>query len=271
MASAPGRKRRCFENEDALKKKGFITEQNYLKTKTEIATVQEALADKQGERKKLLAEAAEMAAAQNRERVDLDLQISQAFGDVTQAERELARSAVVVAAHDGVVSEIDVVAGDILSPDKPILRLLPPASDDRAGGRLKGVLYVPLAKGKQVKSGMDVLADLTTVRKGQFGRIRATVRSVSEVAATPDGIKRVLDNESLSKTILEAGAVFAVEIALTSDPDTPSGYRWTSGTGPDVTITPGTAFSASVTTERVRIISLLIPAVKQLFAGGGAA
>lgn len=155
----------------------------------------------------------------------------------------------------------------MLQEGQPLLRLLPARHGARGPHAHSGIVYVPLEKGKQVKPGMPVLADLTTVRKELYGQVKARVVSVSDTPSTPENVERVLGDPSLSKVILQNGAVFAVKIAFASDPSSPSGYVWTSGKGPDVTVTPGTSFTADITTERARVITLLIPALRGLIGG----
>ncbi len=255
------------EKERKLKNKGFITEQNYLKTLDEISRLQEEIADREQEKKKIAQNRTEKEAQYKRERIDLQLQISQAEQDIAQLEDQISRTTVVRSDHDGTVAEIDAAAGDLVQAGQPLIRLLPARHGDRGPHAHNGIVYVPLDKGKQIKPGMPVLADLTTVRKELYGQVKARVVSVSDTPSTPENVARVLDDPSLSKVILQNGAVFAVKVAFESDPSSPSGYAWTSGRGPDVTVTPGTSFSADITTERARIITLLIPALRGLISG----
>lgn len=254
--------------ERKLRKQGYITEQNYRKTVDEINRVQEEISDKRAEKKNLAEAQVEQAAGNKRELVDLELQISQAKRDIAEGTEEINRTSKILSDHDGKIAEIDATIGDLLQPGQPLMRVLPNDDGETVKSTHNGIVYIPLAKGKQVHPGMEVLADLTTVRKELFGRVKAKVVSVSDVPATPDGIQRIFNDQSLSKTVLENGAVFAVKVKFIPDTSTPSGYKWTSGKGPNVTVTPGTSFAADITTERVRVISLIIPAVRGLLLGG---
>jgi HlyD family secretion protein len=72
---------------------------------------------------------------------------------------------------------------------------------------------------------------------------------------------RVLHNEQLVETFLTetAGAPVAVRAALRVDKATPTGYRWSSGKGPEIELTSGTRCDAEVTTRSQRPIALLLP------------
>ena len=55
---------------------------------------------------------------------------------------------------------------------------------------------------------------------------------------------------------------------LTPAEDTPSGYAWTTAKGPPDPLSPGTTLTATVTVERRRPITWMLPALRRLFGGG---
>ena len=75
---------------------------------------------------------------------------------------------------------------------------------------------------------------------------------------------RILHNEQLVDSFLSEtnGTPIGVRAELVAEPSTPSGYRWTSGTGPDVALTSGTRCTAYVTTRTQRPIELVFPALE---------
>jgi HlyD family secretion protein len=73
---------------------------------------------------------------------------------------------------------------------------------------------------------------------------------------------RVLHNEGLVAALSATGAPFELYASLTIDANAPSGYRWTSGTGPEVGLFSGTLASGLVTVRTQRPIELVIPYVR---------
>ena len=71
---------------------------------------------------------------------------------------------------------------------------------------------------------------------------------------------RRLKNGLLVDQLLRAGTPIEVEIELQRAADTPSGYVWSSGKGPDISINAGTIAQAAVVVDRTRIIALALPA-----------
>jgi HlyD family secretion protein len=72
-----------------------------------------------------------------------------------------------------------------------------------------------------------------------------------------------LRNEQLVDSFIQeaGGAPIAVRAELTADKGTPSGFRWSSGKGPDVNLTSGTRCSGAVITRSQRPIALVFPAL----------
>lgn len=76
---------------------------------------------------------------------------------------------------------------------------------------------------------------------------------------------RRLSNATFVDSLLKSGAPFEVELALETDPVSPTGYRWSSGAGPDIRIDAGTIAAADMVVGRRRVISLVLPAFDYIF------
>jgi len=63
--------------------------------------------------------------------------------------------------------------------------------------------------------------------------------------------------------LMDKGPLLRVDVALAEDPETPSGYRWSSSTGPPLQITSGTLASGSVIVRESRPIDLVIPKIRE--------
>ncbi|MBF0130038.1 MAG: hypothetical protein HQL33_08590 [Alphaproteobacteria bacterium] len=76
---------------------------------------------------------------------------------------------------------------------------------------------------------------------------------------------RTLKNKALVQELSGGGAPFEVSVELKRDPNSPSGFLWSSSRGPEVDINSGTLCEGTLTVREVRLISLVIPALEQLF------
>lgn len=168
------------------------------------------------------------------------------------------REATQVRAHNtGRVLELLVAPGDVVSPGTPILNLEVPSKD------LIALLFIPAAAGKRVHRGMPARVTPSTVKREEYGFIHGHVIDVAEFPSTQRGMVRTLNNEALVQKLMTEGPPIQVTIALEPDPATPTGYRWSSSTGPSVPISSGTLAQGSVVVREERPLSLVLPKVRE--------
>lgn len=127
------------------------------------------------------------------------------------------------------------------------------------------ILYVRAELGKQIEAGMEVQVTPTFIKREEYGSIKGTVAEVSDLPVNAKRIQAVLQNENLVRSFSEDKAPFEIRVILQKDPETRSGFAWTSSKGPDQTITLGTIVGARIVIKRQPPITLLVPALKKLF------
>jgi biotin carboxyl carrier protein len=150
--------------------------------------------------------------------------------------------------YDGIVDEVLVAAGGLLTSGTPVasVRL------DDSKHDLKCILYVPADKGKRVTKGQSIQLAPGGVDISQTGSLLGVVRSVSQYPATIQSMQKNLGNEQLAQMIVQAqqGAVMEVNFDLVKDPDSASGYLWTSRVGEHKPVTAGSFCTGSIIIER---------------------
>lgn len=162
----------------------------------------------------------------------------------------------VLSPHAGRVVEVMVGVGDFVQQGTRILNVEP------SDGTLEAVLYAPFSDGKKVRPTMEVEIALSTVRPEEYGYLLGKVRSVSEFPMSEQGMVRVLGAPEVARQFALAGQPYEITVELSADPESATGYRWTSR-GPDVRVESGTACTARIVVERQRPISLVIPFFKR--------
>lgn len=189
---------------------------------------------------------------------------------VHDAERELERlkhdhtlQSSIYTTYGGRVLEITADEGSVLSAGQPLMRIAP---DEGTSGQMRAVLYVNANDGKRVEAGMPVLVAPATVKPEEHGYIVGHVERIAEFPATSQGMQRVLKNDQLVLQLTAAGPPFEVAVALTRDREAPSGYRWTSGRGPEVAVMEGTPVRGRVIVETRRPVELVIPGLKRILS-----
>ncbi len=253
--------------ENSLVEKGFASRQKYLDTMVEIAQVRDSISSTRSQLQQL--DAGEITARLAGEREVLNLDIEIAAADIHQ---QLERDSRIVSPYTGTVVEMKVSEGEVVTPGLPLFALLPPRQPGVTGdgNDLTAIIYVPPDQGKNVQPGMVVQVAPGTVRREEFGTMEARVVSVATIPSSEEGMLQTLKNRALVQTLSQGGAPFEVRAVLVRDPDSPSGFKWSSR-GPDQHINTGTLAQADIVIRRMRIITLVIPPLEQLLRVEGGA
>ncbi len=177
---------------------------------------------------------------------------------LTDLSAQLELSSKVVSTHDGLVVEVLVSKGDIVTVNQPILSVEEPARS------LEALIYMPpQSEAKRILPGMVVQLSPVTARKERFGYLVGTVTSVSKYPSTEQGMQAVFNNPGLVRELAKQGPPIAVSVALIPDSGTKSGYRWSSSAASQLDLSSGTLAAATFTIEVQKPISLVIPLFKQ--------
>ena len=177
--------------------------------------------------------------------------------ELRERQARLEETVRVTSPHAGRVLELLVDRGDVVSPGTPILSL------EVMSEELVAVLFVPASAGKRVQPGMVVRISPGTVKREEFGSMLGRVVWAAEFPSSERGMLRLLGNEALVQRLMQKGPPIQVNVALDREPSTPSGYRWSSSTGPNVKISSGTLATGSVIVQEESPISLAIPKIRE--------
>jgi HlyD family secretion protein len=240
-----------------LLKDGLITKQTLLATEQKLNTAQDQLAtarlDLNGlELKRLEAEQQVDQQIETRGAAIRDLEI-----ELRQRQARLGETARVVANRAGRVLELLVDRGDVVTPGTALLSL------EVISEELEAVLFVPATAGKRVQPGMEVRLSPSTVKREEYGSMIGRVTWAAEFPSTQRGMVRLLGNEALVERLMKEGPPIQINVSLVRDAKTPTGYRWSSSTGPNVQISSGTLATGSVVVRQERPIDLVIPRVRE--------
>lgn len=247
---------------DELSRQGLTTNSQVLAaTETLLKTTAE-LSTAKGELSALLADVLVAAGRRERERLNLQLEVDQAMAQIANLKREIARGSTLTSPVDGTIAEIAADRTGLVGAGQVVISIMPSNSDSR----VDAIAYISLADGKLVSPGAEVLVKPAALPNGEQGRIRASVDSISEAPVSERALDRVLGNKALVEQTTRNGSPFAVKIRLQKDSSTPTGYSWTSGIGPDIALTTGTPVDVTITTEKVSLLSLALPALRNLLS-----
>lgn len=255
---------------EALVARGFATTNKLEELEIRLADLDSRIAQLQNNR-------VELQVAQQREDQqqlqaiqEAALWVEALSHELSNMEFEYERNRNLIAPIDGTVVDFSVNRGDLVSTAQVVMRLLPVGAEQAAGGAddsmaLRAIVFVPNDDGKKIRRGMEAHIMPSTVKLQKYGFIRGHVHNVARIPSSRDSMMRRLKNADLVDVLLSTGAPFEVELELEPDPSTPSGFRWSSGLGPDISIDVGTITAADVVIDRQRVISLVLPAFDYVF------
>lgn len=249
--------------EAELLRKGISTETRIIAARIAL---QEAIAERDQmrfERSSLQSAALEAEARRERERLGRALKIEQAAIDLAAAEANQAVRQVLRAPVDGVVAEVPARVGESVSSGEAIVVVM--AQGGSRAEDLEAVLFVPLGAGKRVSQGDRVLIAPASLPQGEHDRLLGRVGTVSSTVTTRDSLRSTLGSEQLAELAAREGPVFRLVVELEKRDGDPSLLAWTSGGGPNLSLTRGTPVSAQITTEHTSLLSLALPALRRLF------
>ena len=245
-------------NLEGLLAKGFTTRKNLEDRRLELTEAQQRKQDTQNEILKLRAQKIDLETQRDRDLQQSRFTLNEARRQMDELAGQLGRNSEVISPIDGRVLEVKVSPGSVLSVGTPIISI----EDESV--KLEAVVYVPADQGKNIKPGMQVHVAPSTVKREEFGTMTGTVVNVSDFPMTPQGMSAVLHNESLVTLFSHDGAPYAVIVDLERDPSTASGYHWSVGKGPEISLTSGTLAQGEITTRNRRPLDLVIPLIKKL-------
>ncbi|MEZ5774999.1 MAG: NHLP bacteriocin system secretion protein [Hyphomicrobiaceae bacterium] len=243
-----------------LLERGATTMPHVIEAKGTVLQTIDQLAEARGELSAQLADILVSEGRRERERLSLQLEIDQARADIAALRVEIARGTVLNSPVEGTVAELSADRNGLVTGGQTVLSIIPTNGESR----IEAVAYISMADGKLVKAGDEVLLRPASLPHTEQGMIRARVEGVSDAPISERALTRVLGNAKLVDKASDQGAPFSVRISLVRDETTPSGYAWTSGSGPVLRLSPGTPITARITIERATLLSLAVPALRRL-------
>lgn len=134
------------------------------------------------------------------------------------------------------------------------------------GDGLEAVLYVTLEDGRRIRPGIPAQLSPATARKEQYGLLVGEVSSVGVRPSTLTEMKEILGSDSYGQSLAATGNLIEVRVRLVEDSGTPSGYKWTSATGPLTTLQAGTLCTGVVVIDQLHPIELVFSNLRGLFS-----
>ena len=119
---------------------------------------------------------------------------------------------------------------------------------------------------KRAAPGMEAHIVPDSIKKEEYGSMRGRVIAVSDEDVSVEHVEQIVHNDQLTKNLFGGEPALLAYVELVPTKDNPSGFEWWSGTGPPYKITAGSVATVDIIVERVRPITLVIPALRKLLS-----
>jgi HlyD family secretion protein len=245
--------------QDQLFAAGIVIKQKAVEAKQNLAAVQDRIASVHAHLQELEAQEFSIQAKVQEEDAQKQLGIEELERNLSAVEKDLEIAGNVISPYRGEVLEVKVSAGATVAASDPVVSIQPDVQD------LEVLLYLPAARAKDVRKGMEAMISPSSAKPEEYGFIKGYVSYVSDFPDTPAELMHNFQNEVLVKALTGEGPVTGLHVEMDRNPKTFSGYQWSSSRGPNLTLSGGTLCTAEVVTRWHRPVELLLPALRKTF------
>jgi HlyD family secretion protein len=239
--------------DQGLLAKGLITLQELTDAQQRLESVEAAEQDRRSSISQLQSDRFRTRSEITPEAVSISGRIQAARLRLQSLQHEMEMESTVRTPYAGRIVEVKLQPGSLVSAGEPLISL------QAENGSMHALVYVSAEQAKQIQPGMAAQISPTQYRREEYGFMEGTVTEVSAYPSTPAALMDELANSTLVASLTATGPVFEVQLALTPDPGSPSGVRWSSHHGIDAPLTPGTIVTSDVIVREQSPASLIVP------------
>jgi HlyD family secretion protein len=189
----------------------------------------------------------------------VESEVAMAQAELKRVKEKLGAQEQLVSRVAGRVIQVNKRVGDAVNANDVIAVL------ESTDATVEVIAFVDAAVGKRILQDMPTEVSPTNVKAEEFGFMLATVSSRSEFPADPTYVMNQLRNEAVAKKLIGQSAVTEVRARLKIKESTPSGFEWSTSTGPGFKIGSGTLVSIAVVVERKAPITMVMPFLRKTF------
>jgi HlyD family secretion protein len=276
--------RRQFKKEGAISGDEALTaEQEYLQNLEKIADIQNQLkeldvkstqtekdyrenlstiSDLEAQLKELDSKQASVAQQDLESVTTRKKEIQEVKREIAQLTVQLGDNSQIISQYSGRILEITLTPGQVVSAGTRLATI----EAENPKSKLVGVTYFPVAEGKKIKAGMKIQITPQTVKRERFGGIVANVTNISRFPITKEAAASEVGNAEVVEGLIsqQKDGLIQVFSELEIDSNTPSGYKWSSSTGPKLTVSSGTTTVARVKVEERAPITFVLPILRSV-------
>jgi HlyD family secretion protein len=236
----------------------LVTRGQVIQAQNDLAAVRQELSNATSDRARLGEQDLDLQRASDDRLRDQRNALSELRRRLDALTASLADVLAIRAPDAGTVVEARAQPGALIRTGQAVLGL------EQRGSGLELVSFVNAQDGKRIHAGMPVRIALASARREEYGTLEGIVASVSEFPLSLEAVRAIIQNEELARSFVQSGPPFMARVRLLPDPDSLSGYKWTSRRGATLAMSSGIPASVEIVTELRRPIAMVSPAMRDL-------
>lgn len=178
---------------------------------------------------------------------------------IDRLEKQLEENREVRSEHTGRILELNISEGRMVRAGQRIASIDAQTDSDQ----LRCLAYFTVRDGKRLREGIKTRISPSTVQRARFGSIRGIVRTASPYPVTSESAEYYVGNQEVARDLTSNGYQIEVFADLELDPETASGFAWTSADGPPLKVTAGTTATIYATIDERAPITFVIPLLRE--------
>jgi HlyD family secretion protein len=245
----------------SLRAKGMISQSELISRQEQLDLTTLDLANAKARKVEV-----ELAAATKRDGVaDLERQkqaeIELKKSDVDRLRVEMEVGSFVRSPISGVIREIRLGRGSVAAAGAVVSTV---GTDQQGYFQVMALLTGNTRK--RAAPGMQAEIVPDTIKKEEYGSMKGRVTAVSDEDVSVEHVEQIFHNDQLTQSLFGGEPALLASVELVPTKDNRSGFEWRSGNGPPYKITAGSVATVDIIVERVRPITLIIPALRKLLS-----
>jgi HlyD family secretion protein len=185
-----------------------------------------------------------------------ELQVEAAEAEYERLQQGNVRDTEIKTPVAGRVVALPLRVGDLVPRGEAVAMVEPESAT------MEPVIYISSTQGGRIRPGMEAEVSPTSVKREEYGFMKATIGLVGQFPVSVGEMTNELGSDVLAQELLQDGAKIEVRADLLPTTETPSGYEWSSSSGPPFLIRSGERITASILVDRRRPITYVLPLIR---------
>jgi HlyD family secretion protein len=230
------------------------TQETYLKNLNEISKLNSDLKDLDSRETNLARQGLQDSTTRKN-------QIQEVQREIGKLVLQLQNNSQIISQQSGRILELTVTPGQVINAGTRLGNI----DAEDSSTKLVGVTYFTVGDGKKIQPGMTIQMTPQTVKRERFGGIVGRITNVSPFPISKQAAASAVGNADVVESLVSKKQEGLIQVFanLELDSVTPSGYKWSSSTGPPTKISPGTTTIVRVKVEERPPITFVLPILRE--------